>query len=173
MTTILTVRKGKQVVIVGDGQVSLEHTIVKGSAKKVRRMPEHPIIGGFAGSAADGIALFEKLQGKLREQAGNLTRAAVDLATDWRTDRVMRKLEAMLLVADADNTYLLSGSGDIIEPDDGVVAIGSGGNYALSAARALLRNTDMEAMEIAKRSMGIAAEICVYTNDQLTIESLP
>jgi ATP-dependent HslUV protease subunit HslV len=171
-TTILSVRRGDQVVVAGDGQVSLGDTVMKAGARKVRRMSEGKVIGGFAGSAADGMALFEKLDGKLKEYGGILRRAAVELAKDWRMDRVLRRLEAMLLVADAENTYLLSGTGDIIEPDDGVVAIGSGGGYALAAARALAENTDMSAREIAERAMKIAANICVYTNDNLTIEEL-
>jgi ATP-dependent HslUV protease subunit HslV len=171
-TTILSVRRGKHVVVAGDGQVSLGNTVVKGGARKVRTMLDGKIIGGFAGSAADGIALFERLEGKLSEHNGRLRRAAVELAKDWRTDRIMRRLEAMLLVADADGTYLLSGTGDIIEPDDGVVAIGSGGNYALAAARALMANSGMDAREIAEASMHIAADICIYTNHNLVIEEL-
>lgn len=171
-TTILSVRRDGNVVVAGDGQVSLGDTVMKSGARKVRRMSEGKVIGGFAGSAADGMALFEKLDGKLSEYGGILRRAAVELAKDWRMDRVLRRLEAMLLVADAENTYLLSGTGDIIEPDDGVVSIGSGGGYALSAARALLDNTELSAREIAERSMKIAANICVYTNDNLTIEEL-
>ncbi|WP_428267720.1 ATP-dependent protease subunit HslV [Haliangium sp.] len=172
-TTILSVRRGDQVVIAGDGQVSLGQTIMKNSARKVRRMNDGRAIGGFAGSAADGIALFERLDGKLREHGGNLRRSVVEMAKDWRTDRVLRRLEAMLLVADESQTYLLSGTGDVIEPDDGVVAIGSGGPYALAAARALLAHTDQDARTIAETAMGIAADICVYTNHQLTIEVLP
>ena len=171
-TTILSVRKHGKVVIAGDGQVSLGETIVKGSARKVRRMNEGKVIGGFAGSAADGIALFDRLEGKLREYGGNLTRAAVELAKDWRTDRVLRRLEAMIIVADDKQTYLLSGNGDVIEPDDGVVGIGSGGGYAVAAARALMAHADMDARAIAEAAMHIASEICVYTNDSLTIEEL-
>ncbi len=171
-TTILSVRKGGITVIAGDGQVSLGQTIMKSTARKVRRMADGDIIGGFAGSAADGIALFERLEGKMREHGGNLKRGAVEMAKDWRTDRVLRRLEAMIIVANNTETYLLSGTGDVIEPDDGLVAIGSGGNYALSAARALLENTDYTAREIATKAMAIAADICLYTNHSLTIEEL-
>jgi ATP-dependent HslUV protease subunit HslV len=171
-TTILSVRKDGRVVVAGDGQVSLGNTIVKGSARKVRRMADGSVIGGFAGSAADGIALFERLEGKLREQGGNLRRAAVEMAKDWRTDRVLRRLEAMLLVADRRDTYLLSGTGDIIEPDLGVAAIGSGGTYALAAARALLAHSELDARAIAEAAMNIAADICLYTNHQVVFEEL-
>jgi ATP-dependent HslUV protease subunit HslV len=172
-TTILAVRRNGVVVVAGDGQVSLGNTVMKGGARKVRRMSEGKVIGGFAGSAADGIALFERLEGKLSEHAGNLRRGVVEMAKDWRTDRVLRRLEAMLIVADADQTYLLSGTGDVIEPDDGIVAIGSGGSYALAAARALLQHTDFDARGIAEQAMKIAADICIYTNHNLTIETLP
>ena len=171
-TTILAVRKDGRAVIVGDGQVTFGNTIIKGSARKVRRMSDGQVIGGFAGSAADGIALFERLEGKLREQGGNLRRAAVEMAKDWRTDRVLRRLEAMLLVADKRDTYLLSGTGDIIEPDLGVVAIGSGGPFALAAARALLAHSSLDARGIAEAAMSIAADICLYTNHQLVFEEL-
>ena len=171
-TTILAVRKDDRVVVAGDGQVTLGSTIVKGTARKVRRMADGAVIGGFAGSATDGIALFERLEGKLREQGGNLRRAAVEMAKDWRTDRVLRRLEAMLLVADRRDTYLLSGTGDIIEPDMGVAAIGSGGSYALAAARALLGHSALDARAIAEAAMNIAADICLYTNHQLVFEEL-
>lgn len=171
-TTILSVRRERQVVMAGDGQVSLGQTIMKGSARKVRRMNDGRAIGGFAGSAADGIALFERLDGKLQEHGGNLRRAVVEMAKDWRTDRVLRRLEAMLVIADREQTYLVSGTGDVIEPDDGVVAIGSGGPYALAAARALLAHTDLDARSIAETALGIAADICVYTNHKITIEEL-
>jgi ATP-dependent HslUV protease subunit HslV len=171
-TTILAVRRDGRVVIAGDGQVTLGQTIVKAGARKVRRMNEGNAIAGFAGSAADGIALFERLDGKLREHRGNLRRAAVEMAKDWRTDRALRRLEAMVVVADRDGTYLLSGSGDVIEPDDGVVAIGSGGPFALSAARALVAHTTLDARAIAEAAMRIAAEICVYTNHEVSIEEL-
>ena len=172
-TTILSVRRGSSVVVGGDGQVTLGTTVVKGGARKVRRLGEGRAIGGFAGSAADGMALFERLDAKLREQRSPLKRAAVELAKEWRMDRALRRLEAMLVVADAESTFILSGTGDIIEPDDGVCAIGSGGSYALAAARALLRNTEMTARQIVETSMQLAAEICIYTNSNLTIEELP
>ena len=167
-TTILAVRRDGRNVIAGDGQVSLGDTIVKGTARKIRTMNEGKAIGGFAGSAADGIALFERLEGKLSEYGGNLRRAAVEMAKDWRTDRVLRRLEAMLIVSDAEATYLLSGTGDVIEPDDGITAIGSGGGYALAAARALASNTDLDAKEIAEKAMNLAADICIYTNHEIT-----
>jgi ATP-dependent HslUV protease subunit HslV len=172
-TTILSVRRAGQVVVAGDGQITLGNTVVKGGARKVRRLGDGRAIGGFAGSAADGIALFERLDEKLREQRSPLRRAAVDLAKEWRTDRALRRLEAMLVVADAEATFILSGSGDVIEPDDGVCAIGSGGSYALSAARALMRHSELSARAITEAAMGIAAEICIYTNASLTIEELP
>ena len=172
MTTILSVRKGDKVVVAGDGQVSMGQMVMKGGARKVRTMQDGKIIAGFAGSAADGIALFEKLEGKLSEHGGKLTRASVELAKDWRLDRVMRRLEALLLVADKEHTYVLSGTGDIIEPDDGVVAIGSGGGFAIAAARALVAHSDLDARGVAEVAMKIASSICVYTNDSLTIEEL-
>jgi ATP-dependent HslUV protease, peptidase subunit HslV len=172
-TTILSVRRGGTVVIAGDGQVTLGNTVVKGGAHKVRRLGDGRAIGGFAGSAADGIALFERLDDKLREQRSPLRRAAVELAKEWRTDRALRRLEAMLLVADVDGTFILSGGGDVIEPDDGVCAIGSGGSFALAAARALLGHTELGAREIAQAALEIAADICIYTNRTLTIEALP
>jgi ATP-dependent HslUV protease subunit HslV len=171
-TTILSVRRDGQTIVAGDGQVSLGDTVMKSTARKVRRMADGKVIGGFAGSAADGIALFERLEAKLREHGGNLRRGCVEMAKDWRTDRVLRRLEAMLIVANTEETYLLSGTGDVIEPDDGLVAIGSGGNYALAAARALLGNTSMGAREIAETALNIAADICLYTNHNLTVEEL-
>jgi ATP-dependent HslUV protease, peptidase subunit HslV len=171
-TTILTVRRDGRVVVAGDGQVSFGNTVMKGSAKKVRKMADGAVLGGFAGSAADGIALFERLEAKLREHGANLRRAAVELAKDWRADRVLRRLEAMIIVADRRDTYLLSGTGDIIEPDDGVVAIGSGGPFALAAARALLAHSALDARAVAEAAMGIAADICLYTNHNLTVEEL-
>ncbi|MBK7539052.1 MAG: ATP-dependent protease subunit HslV [Myxococcales bacterium] len=171
-TTILSVRRNGHVVVAGDGQVTLGNTVVKGGARKVRRLGEGRAIGGFAGSAADGIALFERLDEKLREQRAPLRRAAVDLAKEWRTDRAMRRLEAMLVVADLEGTYILSGSGDVIEPDDGVCAIGSGGPYALAAARALLVHTELPARGIVEAAMKVAAEICIYTNANLVVEEL-
>jgi ATP-dependent HslUV protease subunit HslV len=171
-TTILSVRRGGAVVVAGDGQVTLGNTIVKGGAHKVRRLGEGRAIGGFAGSAADGIALFERLDDKLREQRSPLRRAAVELAKEWRTDRALRRLEAMLLVADARVMYLVSGTGDLIEPDDGVMGIGSGGPYAMAAARALMLHSALDARGIAEQAMAIAADICVYTNSRVTLEEL-
>ena len=171
-TTVLAVRRDGTVVLGGDGQVTVGQTVAKSTARKVRRMHEGQVLCGFAGSAADGIALFEKFEGKLKEHGGNLARAAVELAKDWRTDRVLRRLEAMMIVADHERTFLLSGTGDVIEPDEGVIAIGSGGPYALAAARALLAHTTMSAREIAEAALGIAADICIYTNATLTFEEL-
>jgi len=171
-TTILSVRRDGKVVVAGDGQVTLGQTVMKATAKKVRRMHDGKIIAGFAGSAADGVALFEKLEAKLKEHAGNLPRAAVELAKDWRTDRVLRRLEALLVVADRERTFLLSGTGDIIEPDEGALAIGSGGPYALAAARALLAHTSLPARAIAEAALGIAGDICIYTNRNITVEEL-
>ena len=170
-TTILTVRKDGLVVIGGDGQVSIGQTIVKSNAKKVRRLGKGDVIGGFAGATADAFTLFERLEAKLEQYPGQLTRAAVELAKDWRTDRYLRRLEAMMLVADTDESLVLTGTGDVLEPDDNVMGIGSGGAYALAAARALLP-TDLDAETIARRAMAIAAQICVYTNDNVVIESL-
>jgi ATP-dependent HslUV protease subunit HslV len=171
-TTIVAVRRDGKVVVGGDGQVTVGNTVMKAGARKVRRMGDGKVIAGFAGSAADGIALFERLEGKLKEAGGNLTRAAVELGKEWRTDRVLRRLEAMLVVADQERTLLLSGTGDIIEPDGGVLGIGSGGPYALAAARALLEATELPAREIAERALRIAGEICIYTNQQLQLEEL-
>lgn len=156
----------------GDGQVSVGQTIMKAQARKVRRLYQGRVLAGFAGASADAFTLFEKFEGKLESHQGNLVRAAVELAKDWRTDRVLRRLEALLVVADAEKCLIVSGSGDVIEPDDGVVAIGSGGSYALAAARALVRESELGAREIVERAMKIAAEICVYTNDRITIEEL-
>ncbi|WP_448580709.1 ATP-dependent protease subunit HslV [Thermaurantiacus sp.] len=171
-TTILSVRKNNQVVVAGDGQVSLGQTIIKPNAKKVRRLgAEGGVIGGFAGSTADAFTLFERLEAKLERFPGQLTRAAVELAKDWRQDRYLRRLEAMMIVADRDVTLILTGTGDVLEPNDGIAAIGSGGNYALAAARALA-DSDHDAETIARRAMQIAADICVYTNDRLTLETI-
>lgn len=170
-TTILTVRKNGKVVIAGDGQVSLGQTIIKGNARKVRRLGRGDVIGGFAGATADAFTLFERLEAKLEQYPGQLTRACVELAKDWRTDRYLRRLEAMMLVADKDATLVLTGNGDVLEPEAHVMGIGSGGNYALAAARALL-DQPLEAEEIARKAMMIAAQICVYTNANLVIESL-
>jgi ATP-dependent HslUV protease subunit HslV len=171
-TTILSVRRDGKSVVAGDGQVSLGNTVMKSNAKKVRRMHDGKVIAGFAGSAADGIALFERLEAKLKEASGNLPRAAVDLAKDWRTDRVLRRLEALLVVADSERTFLLTGTGDVIEPENGIVAIGSGGPYALAAARAMVDTTTLSAREIAERALRIAGEICIYTNTNITVEEL-
>jgi len=170
-TTILTVRKNGKVVIAGDGQVSLGQTIIKGNARKVRRLGRGDVIGGFAGATADAFTLFERLEAKLEQYPGQLTRACVELAKDWRTDRYLRRLEAMMLVADKDATLVLTGNGDVLEPEAHVMGIGSGGNYALAAARALL-DQPLEAEEIARKAMMIAAQICVYTNSNLVVESL-
>jgi len=169
-TTILSVRKGSQVVVAGDGQVSLQNTILKPSARKVRRLADGKIITGFAGSTADALTLLERLEAKLDRHPGQLTRAAVELAKDWRTDRYLRRLEAMMAVADADVSLLISGNGDVLEPDDGLIGIGSGGPFALAAARALIDVDGMNAEAIARKAMAIAADLCVYTNDHLTLE---
>jgi ATP-dependent HslUV protease subunit HslV len=168
----LSVRHNGQAVLAGDGQVTLGDTVVKQQAKKIRRLYNDQILAGFAGSAADSFALFSRFESKLEQYRGNLERSAVELAKDWRTDRLLRRLEAMLIVLDADTTFLLSGTGDLIEPDDGVVAIGSGGVYAAAAAKALVRHTELGAREISQHSMEIAASICIYTNANVTIEVL-
>ena len=170
-TTILTVRKGGKVVIAGDGQVSLGQTIIKGNARKVRPLGTGQVIAGFAGATADAMTLFERLEGKLEQFPNQLTRACVEMAKDWRMDRYLRRLEAMMIVADKQASLVLTGTGDVLEPENGVIAIGSGGNYALAAARALIE-TDMDAETICRKSMKIAADICVYTNGNLTVESL-
>jgi len=169
-TTILSVRKDRQVVIAGDGQVSLQNTILKSGARKVRRLAGGKILAGFAGSTADAFTLLERLEAKLERHPGQLMRAAVELAKDWRTDRYLRRLEAMMAVADAEISLLLSGNGDVLEPDDGLIGIGSGGPFALAAARALIDLDDVTAEAIARKAMAIAAEICVYTNTHLTLE---
>jgi ATP-dependent HslUV protease, peptidase subunit HslV len=171
-TTILTVRKGGRVIVAGDGQVSMGQTVIKANAKKVRTLGKGNVIGGFAGSTADAFTLFERLESKLEMYPEQLVRACVDLAKDWRTDRYLRRLEAMMIVADKTATLVITGTGDVLEPDRHVMGIGSGGNYALAAARALLE-TDYSAEEIARKAMAIAAEICVYTNTNIIVESLP
>jgi len=171
-TTVLAVRRGGKVALGGDGQVTMGNTVVKSTARKIRRLHDGKVIAGFAGSAADGITLFEKFEARLKEHGGNLLRAAVELAKDWRTDRVLRRLEALLLVADGDKTLLLSGTGDVIEPDGDAAAIGSGGPYALAAARALLGATELPAREIAERALAIAGDICIYTNGNRVFEEL-
>jgi ATP-dependent HslUV protease subunit HslV len=171
-TTVLAVRHGGQTVMASDGQVTFGDTVVKQSARKIRRLYNDKILAGFAGSAADSFALFSRFEAKLEQYRGNLERSAVELAKDWRTDRLLRRLEAMLIVMDSRMTFLLSGNGDLIEPDDGIIAIGSGGAYALAAAKALARHTSLDAKAIAAQAMEIAAAICIYTNDTITIESL-
>ena len=173
MTTIVSVRRGNQVVVGGDGQVSLGNTVMKGTAKKVNVLPKHNVITGFAGSTADAITLRDLFEQQLDKHQGNIVTAVINLARAWRSDRVLRRLEALMLVANEEKTYLLSGTGDVIEPEDGVIAIGSGGNYALAAAKALVDNTDFSATEITEKSLNIAADICVFTNHSLTIETLP
>jgi ATP-dependent HslUV protease subunit HslV len=170
-TTILSLRKGNRVVIAGDGQVSIGQTVIKSNARKVRPLAGGSVISGFAGATADAMTLFERLEAKLEQYPLQLTRACVELAKDWRTDRYLRRLEAMMIVADAQVSLVLTGTGDVLEPERGVIGIGSGGNYALAAARALI-DTDMEAEAIARKAMAIAADICVYTNNNLTVESL-
>lgn len=172
-TTILCVRKGDKVVLAGDGQVSMGQTIVKSNARKVRRLGDGKVIAGFAGATADAMTLFERLEAKLEQHAGQLTRAAVELAKDWRTDRYLRRLEAMMAVADSTASLILSGTGDVLEPEDGIIGIGSGGSYALSAARALIDVPGMDAEAIVRKSMAVAAGICVYTNEKIRVESLP
>ena len=172
-TTIVCVRKEAAVAMAGDGQVTLGNTVMKHTACKLRRMYDGKVLAGFAGSTADAFTLFEKFDAKLQEFRGNLARAAVALAKDWRTDRVLRRLEALLIVADATTTLVLSGAGDVIEPDDGIAAIGSGGPYAQAAARALIAHSALPAREIAEQALKIAADICIYTNDRISVEALP
>lgn len=171
-TTILAVRKNGQVAMAGDGQVTMGDTVMKGNARKVRRIYNDRILVGFAGATADAFTLFERFEGKLNEFGGDITRAAVELAKEWRTDRMLRRLEALLLVSDRDHMYVVSGTGDVIEPESGAIAIGSGGNYALAAALAFLDTADLSAREIAERSLSIAGRICIYTNTELTVEEL-
>ncbi len=171
-TTIISVRKNGKVVIAGDGQVSMKDTVVKATAVKVRRLHDGSVIAGFAGATADAFTLFERLEARLEKHPGQLTRACVELAKDWRTDRYLRRLEALMAVADSKVSLMLSGTGDVLEPDDQIIGIGSGGNYALAAARALIDRPDMDAEAIARRAMAIAAGICVYTNNNVTVESL-
>jgi len=170
-TTIILVRKKNEVVVAGDGQVSMGNTIIKSTATKVRKIEKRNVIAGFAGSTADALTLFERLEAKLEKHAGNLTRAAVELAKDWRTDKYLRRLEALMAVADKEKSFIISGTGDVLEPEDGIIGIGSGGNYALAAAKVLM-NTDMSAEEIAKKSLKVASEICVFTNNNITMEKV-
>jgi ATP-dependent HslUV protease subunit HslV len=172
-TTVLAVLRDERLAMASDGQVTVGNTVVKQGAQKVRRSAKHPVLVGFAGGAADALALTERLEAKLEAQRGNVGRAAVELAKEWRTDRALRRLEAMLLVGDTERVLVVSGNGDVIEPDDGIAAIGSGAAYALAAARALLRHTELPAAEIAAESLRIAAGICIYTNDRITVVSLP
>ncbi|AJQ93085.1 ATP-dependent protease subunit HslV [Gynuella sunshinyii] len=172
MTTIVSVRRDNDVVLGGDGQVSLGNTVMKGNARKVRRLYNNEVIAGFAGSTADAFTLFEKFEGYLNKHSGQLTRAAVELAKEWRSDRALRRLEAMLVVANKEASLIISGNGDVVEPEHGIIAIGSGGNYALAAARALYENTEMNAREITQKALDIAADICVFTNHNQVIEEL-
>ncbi len=171
-TTVVCVRHRGKVALAGDGQVSIGPTIVKAGARKVRKIYHDRVLAGFAGTAADAFALFEKFESRLEEYRGNLSRAAVELAKDWRTDRVLRRLEALLAVADGERSFIISGTGEIIEPDDGVIGIGSGGPFALAAARALIAHSDLDAKQIVEEAMRVAAAICVYTNDHITVEEL-
>ena len=171
-TTICSVRRGNQVVMGGDGQVTLGNTIMKSNARKVRRLYKDQVIAGFAGATADAFTLFERFEGKLEKHSGNLVRAAVELAKDWRTDRMLRRLEALLAIADKENSLLISGNGDVIEPENGLIAIGSGGPFAQAAAMALLEDTDLDAETIVSKALGIAADICIYTNRNIVIEKL-
>src|SRR6266567_2770294 len=171
-TTVLSVRRGDSVVMAADGQVTLGANVMKHSAKKIRRLYQDKVMAGFAGSTADAFSLFARFEVKLEQYAGNLGRAAVELAKDWRTDKMLRQLEALLIVADAKQTFLLSGNGDVIDPDEGIATIGSGGSFALASARALMENTNLSAREIVLKSLKIAGQICIYTNDQMTIEEL-
>jgi ATP-dependent HslUV protease subunit HslV len=171
-TTILCVRRDNRVAIAGDGQVTMNETILKQTANKIRRLYKDRVLAGFAGATSDAFALFARFEGKLEEYKGNLSRAAIELAKDWRLDKALRQLQALMIVADKDNAFLISGTGDVVEPDDGVLAIGSGGPYALAAARALFRHTSLPAREIVHEAMKIAAGLCVYTNDQIIIEEL-
>ena len=171
-TTVLCVRRNDRVVMAADGQVTLGESVIKHSARKIRRLYQEKVLAGFAGSTADAFSLFSRFEAKLEQYAGNLGRSAVELAKDWRTDKMLRNLEALLVVADLHQTYLISGAGDVIEPDEGITAIGSGGSFALAAARALIQNTELPARDIAEKSLRIAGQICIYTNDQITIEEL-
>lgn len=171
-TTIVSIRRGNKVVVGGDGQVSLGNTVMKGNARKVRRLYRDKVIAGFAGGTADAFTLFERFEGKLEKHQGHLVRAAVELAKDWRTDRMLRRLEALLIVADHKNSLIITGNGDVIETEDDLMAIGSGGSFAQAAAKAMLDNTELGAREIVEKSLKIAADICVYTNENLTIEEL-
>ncbi len=171
MTTIVLVRKNNDVVVAGDGQVSMGNTVIKSTAKKVRRIEKRDVVAGFAGSTADALTLFERLESKLEKHAGNLSRSAVELAKDWRTDKYLRRLEALMAVADKEKSFIISGTGDVLEPEGDVIGIGSGGNYALAAAKVLM-DTDMSAEEVAKKAIKVASDICVFTNNNLNIEKV-
>ena len=171
MTTIVLVRKNNEVVVAGDGQVSMGNTVVKSTASKVRKIDKRDVVAGFAGSTADALTLFERLEAKIEKHAGNLSRAAVELAKDWRTDKYLRRLEALMAVADKEKSFIISGTGDVLEPEDGIIGIGSGGNYALAAAKVLME-TNMTAEEIAKKALKVASEICVFTNNNITTEKV-
>ena len=171
MTTIVLVRKNNDVVVAGDGQVSMGNTVIKSTAKKVRRIEKRDVVAGFAGSTADALTLFERLESKLEKHAGNLSRSAVELAKDWRTDKYLRRLEALMAVADKEKSFIISGTGDVLEPEGDVIGIGSGGNYALAAAKVLM-DTDMSAEEVAKKAIKVASDICVFTNNNITVEKL-
>jgi ATP-dependent HslUV protease subunit HslV len=171
-TTVICVRHNSQVVMAGDGQVTMGQTVLKATAQKVRRLYKGQVLAGFAGATSDAFALFARFETKLEEYRGNLSRAAIELAKDWRLDKSLRQLDALLIVADASNTFLISGTGDVVEPDDGIIAVGSGGPYALAAARALTRHSNLSAKEIALEALNIASEICIYTNNNFTIEEL-
>ena len=170
-TTIVLLRKNNETIVIGDGQVSLGNTVLKSKAKKVRKIEKRNVIAGFAGSTADALALFERLEAKLEKHAGNLSRAAVELAKDWRSDKYLRRLEALMAVAEKEKSFIISGTGDVLEPEDGIIGIGSGGNYALAAAKVLM-DTDMKAEDIAKKAIKVASEICVFTNNNTTMEKL-
>ncbi len=171
-TTVLAIKKGDHVALAGDGQVTMKNTVMKHGAKKIRKIYDGKVLAGFAGTAADAFTLFEKFEGKLEEFHGNLKRAAVELAKEWRTDKMLRKLEALLVVANKETLLVVSGTGDVIEPDDGIVGIGSGGSYALAAAKALRSSSDLDSKEMARKSLEIAADICIYTNDNITVEEI-
>ncbi len=171
-TTVIAIRKNGKVAIAGDGQVTLGSTVMKKGAVKVRRMREGKVLAGFAGSTADAMTLFDKFEGKLEASRGNITKAVIELAKDWRTDRILRRLEALLIVADSDHTFVISGNGDVIEPEEGIASIGSGGPYALAAAKMLVRHTELDARKVAEESLKAASEICIYTNENITVEEL-
>jgi ATP-dependent HslUV protease subunit HslV len=171
-TTVLAVKRGKNVAMAGDGQVTMGNTVIKGKARKVRKIFNGKVLVGFAGATADAFTLFERFESKIQEYGGDLTRSAVELAKEWRTDKILRRLEALLLVADISKLFLISGGGDVVEPEEGIIAIGSGGNYAYAAARAFMDASEMPAAEIARRSLKIAADICIYTNDEIIVEEV-